>query len=209
LALLRHARRPASAWPSYAVVAAAVTGVAVEPALVALTLRHRLPEELPATWGGVLVGLLVAWGLALLMRRRRHRRGVRKVGQWVRSARIEGGQLEGLAGVRAGAPLAGELAVGWLSLERELVRFHPDPRLGMPEACWTVPWHAVSVVDVAPAALLRHRLVPGLRRSRVGLRLRASAATLVVEVDEDPRSVLRTWAWRGVGHSPRGTRTRR
>jgi hypothetical protein len=74
------------------------------------------------------------------------------------------------------------------------------------EACWTVPWHAVAVVDVSPAGRPRDRLLPGLQRSRIGLRIRGSAGTLVVDVDEDPRAVLRSWAARGLGHTPRRSR---
>jgi hypothetical protein len=33
--------------------------------------------------------------------------------------------------------------------------------------------------------------------------MRGRAATLLLEVEEDPRALLRAWAARGMGHSPR------
>ena len=208
MALLRHARRP-TAGLSLAIPLCA-TGIALgAEAALGVFARRLVPAWVPAAWGGVLVLIVLAWSAALARQRTVRRRGVRTVGQWVRSARIAGGQLEGLAAVRAGAPLAGERATGWLSLERELVRFQPDGRCGLPEACWTMPWSTVAVVDVAPAALWRHRVIPGLRRSLVGLRFKGQAAALVIEVDDDPKALLRSWRLRGMGHSSRGSRADR
>ena len=173
----------------------------------AATSRPALAVPAGIAWGAVVVPLL-AWAVALRVRRARYRRGLRRVGQWVRCARMQGGQIDGLAAVRAGGPLSSaEVAHGWLSLEAEVLRFSPVSRSAAPEAAWSVPWEALAVVEVRPDSELRTRLVPGLRRSVVTLRFRGRSADLRLLVDDDASALLRAWHWWGVGE--RAVRTRR
>ncbi|RKS77535.1 hypothetical protein CLV35_1224 [Motilibacter peucedani] len=203
MALLRSDAHPSERWLRRAAPAAlaVLTGGAVLTTVVAV---HR-----PLLWAvagplfAVALCAAAAWGAAVRLRRSQARQGRRRVGQWVRSARIHGGQVDGLAAVRAGAPLTyAEHATGWLCLEHEVLRFLPSPRCDLPGAAWSVPWESIAVVDVRPAADLRTRLVPGLHRSIVTLRFRAPLAQLVVQVDDDPLAVLRAWQWYGVGERP-------
>ena len=183
------------------VVAAAGIGTVLGP------LREWHPATAALLWAPVAV-TVTAWLVAARVRRLRSRRGIRRVGQWVRCASIAGGQIDGLAAVRAGGPvLPAEVAHGWLSLEAEVLRFEPAARYAELEAAWSVPWDALAVVDVRPATDLRTRLVPGLGRSMVTLRFRGRTAGLLLQVEDDAPALLTAWQWWGVGE--RATRPRR
>lgn len=208
MALLRSDADRARRWeravgPLSVVLLAAAAGSGA----VAASSHGAHPALAALAWLPVVI-VLGAWLTAVRLRRLRSRRGVRRVGQWVRSASIVGGQIDGLAGVRAGGPLRpDEVAHGWLSLEPEVLRFTPAARCADLEAAWCLPWEALAVVDVRPAGDLRTRLVPGLGRSTVTLRLRGRQADLRVQVEDDARAVLSTWQWWGVGE--RAARARR
>ena len=163
---------------------------------------HRSSLRLLAALVWVLAVLipLLGWGFGLWLRRRRYRRGVRRVGQWVRCARVAGGQIDGLAAVRAGAPISpADTVTGWLSLEHEMLRFRPTPPGEEPDAAWSVAWEQIAVVDVRPASRVRARLLPGLGSSLVSVRFRGHSATLDVQVEQDAASLLRAWQRYGVG----------
>ncbi|RZS86824.1 hypothetical protein EV189_2240 [Motilibacter rhizosphaerae] len=204
MALLRRAEVAPAPWLPARALGWLLTAALPAGAMTAVVLTVLAWRGSASPWAPVGVALAVlaggsAWATGMVVRRRRYRRGVREVGQWVRCARIVGGQLDGLAAVRAGGPVDPASRVhGWLSVERELLRFHPHPREHQPESMWTVPWHAIAVVDVAPASAVARRVVPGLRGSTVRLRLR-DGAHLEVSVDEDADALLHVWSWRGMG----------
>lgn len=208
MALLRSDQDRSHAWQRMTApgcLALAALGAAVLTAMSVARGWH--PAVVASAWVPALAAL-VAWAVAVRVRRLRSRRGIRRVGQWVRCASICGGQIDGLAAVRAGGPLQpAEVAHGWLSLEAEVLRFVPAARCAELEAAWSVPWEALAVVDVRPATDLRTRLVPGLGGSTVTLRFRGRNAELRLQVEDDAPALLTAWQWWGVGE--RATRPRR
>lgn len=207
MALLRSEHPSSQRWLGWALPCAGLL-VLVLAAFVSGLAFHRPVLRIVAVllWVGLLAPL-VAWATARRLHRRRSRRGVLRVGQWVRCAKVLGGQIDGLAAVRAGGPLRIEQSVtGWLVLEREQVGFRPDPAAHAPETAWSVPWESISVVDVRATGEAWNRLLPGLGRSVVTLRFRGRWAELNITVEDDVSSLLRAWQWYGVGERVAGAR---